>query len=243
MSEGWVEAAFEAARSGDVETVVRLIEPDSDRVRRRTEHDLTFLHIAAERDDVRLAEALLERGAEVNAIADWGQTPFEWAANMNSSKVAALLLEHGGERLDLWTASALGMLDVVKGYFANGTPAPGAGRRPRPGATLDHWPEDSAFLAGDEVSDAFYIACRNGRREVAEFLKDRGADIGAKGYFGATALHWAAGRGHREVVDWLIAQGADRAARDPRFGGTPAGWAREFGHVDLAQHMEEDFGE
>lgn len=239
MADAWVKAAFEAARAGDVDGVLEQLASAPHRVNDRAEDGAALLHVAAERDDARLAEALLDRGADVDVIAGWGQTPFEWAANMNSEVVAALLREWRGGRLDLWTASALGMLDVVEEYFAEGAPPSGAGRSPRPDAELGHWPPDSAFLIGDEVSDAFYIACRNGRREVAEFLLQHGAKVEAKGYFGATALHWAAGRGRREVVGWLLEQGADKEARDPRFDGTPAGWAREFGHEELARRIEE----
>jgi ankyrin repeat protein len=65
-----------------------------------------------------------------------------------------------------------------------------------------------------------------------------GADIRAKGYFGASALHWAAINGHEEIVRWLVDSGAETELHDPRFESTPGGWARERGHERLALLIE-----
>lgn len=242
MTEGREDARFEAARSGDTARLWTLLDASPDRIDAPGDHGMTLLHVAAESDHLEMATGLLDRGADPAIRADWGQTPFEYAANMNSRRVAKLLLERGAAEVDLWTAAALGDVDAVGRYFENGRPPPGSGRSPRDGAVLDHWPADSAFRSGDEVSDAFYIACRNGNREVAELLLEHGADVEALGYFGATALQWAAGKGQATVVEWLISRGADPLARDPRFGGTAAGWAREFGHEDLATWIEANGG-
>ena len=109
---------------------------------------------------------------------------------------------------------------------------------PAPGADLTGWPLDGPFLTGDVLSDAFYIACRNGHFSVAAFLLERGADVNACGYFGAPALHWAATNGHRDVVEWLLACGADRSILDPHFEASPSGWAREGGYEELAVWLE-----
>lgn len=239
MTEEDAAALLEAARSGDHDRVWAVLDEGGTRVNTRGDYGTSALHVAAERDDLELALGLLDRGGDPTLTADWGQTPFEYAANMNSRRVADMLLERGAGTLDMWTAAALGRLDDVARYFEGGSPPPGSGRRPVDGAAPDHWPAETAFRSGDEVSDAFYIACRNGNRAVAEFLMTQGADIEARGYFGATALHWAAGQGRLETVEWLIEEGADPSLRDPRFDGTAAGWAREFGHEDVARRIEE----
>jgi len=66
-------------------------------------------------------------------------------------------------------------------------------------------------------------------------LREHGADINAKGYFGATGLHWAAHNGHGDVVRWLLDRGADPNGRDVKFHATPAGWATENEHRELAR--------
>ncbi len=50
--------------------------------------------------------------------------------------------------------------------------------------------------------------------EIARLLIDNGADINAKGRFGATPLHEAASRGHEETTRLLISRGANVNAKD-----------------------------
>ncbi len=196
-----------------------------------------LLHAAAARDDPVMVEMVLDAGGDLDARAPWGQTAMEWAANMGCSAAAEVFVARGC-RLDLWTAAALGKLEVVRTFFANGSLVDGAGRTPAPGADLSGWPDDTPYRRGDAVSDAFYIACRNGALAVARELLERGADVDATGYFGATALHWAAFLGREAVVDWLVEAGADVGRPDPEFDATPAGWAREGGHDALARRLE-----
>ncbi|MEM7417650.1 MAG: ankyrin repeat domain-containing protein [Gemmatimonadota bacterium] len=238
MSEEWLEGAFDAVRRGALGEVVDILDVHPDAVRARGEHDVTLLHAAAEQGHTQVVDVLLERGADVEAESAWGHTAFEWAANMNQRGTALHLRDRGAGRADVWLAAALGLMDEVAGYFDGAGLKDGAGRFPRAGARLDGWPADAAFRTGEAVSDALYIACRNGHLEVARFLRERGGDIQAKGYFGASALHWAAGGGHRDVVEWLVVEGADLSARDPEFDSTAAGWAREFGHDELGAWLD-----
>lgn len=238
MTNEGLAAAVEAVHQGEIGALTTVLDRHPEALNGQADHGMTLLHFAAERDHVPMVRLLLDRGADQEIESSWGQTPFEWAANSNAQDAAGLLRSRGAQRFDVWLASALGSVEEVEAYFDGDRLREGAGRKPGQGADLYHWPEDCAFRAGDPLSDAFYIACRNGHLEVAKLLLERGADIGAKGYFGATALHWAAGKGHSDVVEWLLAEGADPTARDPNFEGTAAGWAREFGHDALARRIE-----
>jgi hypothetical protein len=248
VSEGWLQTAFAAVREGDLAEFAALLETSPDSVSELDDSGMTLLHLAAERDEVGAVRLLIEHGADMEAEAVWGQTPFEWAANMNAEKSAATLLKAGSRGPDLWTGAALGLVEVVERAFLGheetipSAPARlknGSGRTAPPAADLEGWPADCAVRLGDHVSDAFYIACRNGRQEVARLLLDRGAEVDAVGYFGATALHWAAGGGHGDVALWLIESGADATRRDPKFGSDAAGWARESGYESLAERLDQ----
>lgn len=84
-------------------------------------------------------------------------------------------------------------------------------------------------VAGDyhegRAAPAVVHAAARGMRGVLEAMLDLGADIGARGLGGGTALHIAAWMGHRETVQLLIGRGAAVDAVCEAFGATPLGWA------------------
>lgn len=204
-------AAFEAVRSGDRDELERLLAAEPSLVDSVTDEGTPLLHAAAQTDDPNLVETVLAAGGDVQVRAGWGHTALEWAANMHARRAADLLLARGST-LSLWSAAALGRVADVRRYLEQG-------------------PDRQA------ISDAFYIACRNGALDVARLLREHGAEVDALGYFDATALHWASLNGHDDTVAWLVEEGADVTRRDPKFDATPAGWAREGGHDSLADRL------
>jgi ankyrin repeat protein len=227
-----------AAQQGDVTRVQQILAADPALVNAKGEHDKTPLHWAAEKNDRRLAEVLLAAGADINGETSWGSTPLQWAANMGSRDVADLLLENGAApQLNMWAAAGLGMLDAVQSFWESpNTLKPNAGQTRSRKLPDGNWgrtspPETYEAL----VSEAFYIAARNGHIDVAKFLLDKGADINCRGFFGAPGLHWAAINGHKEMVEFLIAHGADIHLLDDEFHSTPLGWAREGHQLEIAE--------
>lgn len=223
---------------GDVQRAQALLESDGSLVNTRGPYDKTPLHWAAEKNYRELAEVLLAAGGDINAETAWGMTSLQWAANMGSREVADILLRHGARsQLNMWAAAGLGMLDVVRSFWESPEKLkPGAGQartRRTPDGSWDKTapPEDCASL----VSEAFYIAVRNGHVEVANFLLEKGADINCRGFFGAPGLHWAAINGHKKTVEFLIANGADLALRDEQFHSTALNWALEGNQPEIAE--------
>jgi uncharacterized protein len=195
------ERILAAARDGDAAAVRELLASQPALAGALDAHRKTPLHLAAEHDRAEIAELLLEAGADLEAWTSWGATPLEWAGVLGSRRAADVLLARGA-RLTLASAAGLGLMDAL----------PRLSR------------EDGA------VSAAFVLACRNGHTEAARFLLERGAEIDARGFFGATGLHWAALNGHAETVGFLLGEGADRTLRDREFDSDALGWAREGGH-------------
>jgi Ankyrin repeats (3 copies) len=74
------------------------------------------------------------------------------------------------------------------------------------------------------------LAAAYGHRNIAEFLLDHGARIGAKGGLGETPLHLASEHGYTDVAALLLKHGADTDARDI-VGATPLQWAALRGNV------------
>lgn len=136
------------------------------------------------------------------------------------------------------------MLDVVESFWDSpNTLKPGArDLTPQSGKTsVDDGkpgkappPESYAEL----VSEALYIAARNGHVHVAQFLLEKGADINCRGFFGAPGLHWAAINGHQPMVEFLIGHGADLTLRDQQFNSTALGWALEGKQTEIAELLK-----
>jgi ankyrin repeat protein len=57
----------------------------------------TALHMAARRDNVEAAEALLDCGADIEARDSLGDTPLRRSVNCGKTAVASLLLSKGAE--------------------------------------------------------------------------------------------------------------------------------------------------
>lgn len=228
------EAEFiEAAKEGDATKIRSLLKADPGLVRAVGDHLKTALHWAAEMDQAEVAAALVEAGADIEARTSWGAAPFDWAATMGSSRVAELLLARGSTGLTLITAASLGKLTAVSRIIESSEDLSPHRRRDAPTEPDDHWPPDSAHIRNETISDALYAAARNGHRDVVAYLLDQGADIDARGVFGATGLHWAAINGYQETVKFLVKRGANLTIRDSKFDATPEEWAEEGGHTSI----------
>jgi ankyrin repeat protein len=235
------EEMLQAAQRGDVAKVRQLLASDTTLVNAKGAHNKTPLHWAAEKNCRELAELLVSAGADINAEVSWGMTPLQWAANMGSRDVAQILLAHGAApQLNMWCAAGLGMLEVVKSFWDSpNTLKSGAGQRRSRDLGDGKWgkapaPESYAEL----VSEALYVAARNGHVEVAGFLLDKGADINCRGFFGAPGLHWAAINGHKPMVEFLIDHGVDLTLRDQQFNSTALGWALEGKQTEIAELLQ-----
>jgi ankyrin repeat protein len=150
----------------------------------------TALHWAASSDDVDVLDALLDSGADVEApgAVFTGGPPMSDAVIFAQWRAARRLLERGATTT-IWQAAALGLLDRVQRLCVQTPPPP-----------------------AEQVTNAFWNACRGGQREVAAYLLNRGADLNWIGHDSKTPLDVAHESSVSELVQWLLASGAKRAA-------------------------------
>jgi uncharacterized protein len=148
----------------------------------------TPLHWAASSDDVEVACALIDAGADLEVANGSIGTPLDNAVGYGCWHVARLLVQRGAKVDKLWHAAALGLLDRLEELL---------------GGPLGTQP--------DTVSQAFWHACAAGQRRAAELLINRGADLNwVPDYAKGTPLDAAGGLGTRQnnVIGWLRDLGA-----------------------------------
>jgi ankyrin repeat protein len=152
-------------------------------------HAETPLHWTASSDDVDVAEALIDGGADLEAPGgSIAETPLDNAVGYGCWHLARLLVARGARVQRLWQAAALGLMSRVEELLA---------ATPRPSA--------------EEIDDAFWQACHGGQRRAAEHLLARGADLNrSPGYASQTPLDIAGALETRRdnVVTWLRDLGA-----------------------------------
>jgi ankyrin repeat protein len=181
---------------------------------------------AAENNRVQAIDWLLDAGASLEPAHSHHHPPLSWAITTYSLAAARRMIERGAP-LDLWCAAGLGWVERMPEFFdARGQPIPnasrhGATRFDAGGKVLPKPPSDPVDL----VSDALFIASRNGQLDAARFLLDRGADPAFEGFIRAPALHWAAFSGNHSLVLLLLERGANPEQRD----GTYQASYRQFG--------------
>lgn len=159
-------------------------------------HTETPLHWAASSDDVEVARALIDGGADIEVLGASiaGGTPLDDAVAYGCWQVARLLVQRGARVDRLWHAAALGMTTRVDELVAGAAPTQ------------------------QELTDAFWQACHGGQRRTAEHLLALGADLnGTPSWGGGTPLEAAesVGTGREALLTWLREQGAQPVAKAP----------------------------
>jgi len=151
--------------------------------------DETPLHWAASSDDVHVAAAIIDAGADVDVPGGSIGTPLANAVGYACWDVARLLVARGARVDAPWQAAALGLLERLDQLLG-------------------------ASPSMDLVSQAFWHACSGGQRRAAERLLALGADPNwSPEYARGTSLDAAMGRGtqRENLIGWLRDHGA-RAA-------------------------------
>jgi uncharacterized protein len=156
---------------------------------------------AVKSGDVSAVRALVESGADVNAVEGDGATALHWAAYEDDEALVETLLAAGAK------ADAANDLGVTPLHLAsaNGSPA----------IVLRLLARNADPNAASEAGvTPLMEAARAGSLDVVRALLARGVEVNAReSARGQTALMWAAARRHPDVVHLLLEHGADVHAR------------------------------
>jgi uncharacterized protein len=176
-----------AAAGADVNAIVILPDPNR--------HQETALHWAASSDDVAVLDALLDAGADIEAIGAvfTNGTAMSDAVVFAQWGAARRLLERGATTT-ISQAAALGLLDRVSAH-------------------CEHQPPPTR----KDITNAFWHACRGGQLSTASYLFERGADLNWVGYDRRTPRDAATEGGADDLMQWLDERGAkSNAIKAPR---------------------------
>ena len=155
-------------------------------------HAETPLHWAASSDDVDVARALIDGGANIEAAGASiaGGSPLDNAVGYGCWQVVRLLVERGARVDRLWQAAALGIRSRVDELIAAEAPTT------------------------QQLTDAFWQACHGGQRRMAEHLLALGAELNGTASWAdkSTPLDAAdsLGTGRELLITWLKQQGAKK---------------------------------
>jgi ankyrin repeat protein len=251
------EAAVDAIVAGDLDSLRRLLREGSDLVRARSVrvHRSTLLHYVGANgvegfrqhtpsNAVAIAEALLEAGAEIDAVAGMyrGSTTLALVATSLHPKRAGVqqaliqLLLDRGATLD--HPATGGGRSLVHSCLANGRPeaakylvSRGAALDFETAAPLGRLDVVRSYFDADgrpsvtkaQMESALVSASINDAMTVVQFLLERGVDVDAQsdGFSGVNA---AATGGCLDTVRLFLSRGASLETRN-RYGGTSLGGA------------------
>lgn len=198
-----------------------------------------LIHAAQSGDTVKV-QSLLNKGADIEAKDDIGNTPLITAANVGNTDVTELLLKRGANieasnfmgQTPLIMAASSGQTEVLRLLLDKGADieardytkatallaAAAKGRAEAVRLLL----ERNANLAARDIlgENALIGAARSDNCELVEFLLAKGFPIEERNNDGATALFVAAAEEKTDSVRTLLLHGANLESRD-NLGDTP----------------------
>ena len=223
---------FDAARSGDVDTLAALLDRHPDRLHARSgPYEWTLLHLAAHGGHLAAVELLLERGLDVNAREKGDDTyAMHWAAAAGHLDVVRRLADAGGDvvgrgddhQLEVigWATCWEGCDDAAHRAVADFLVARGARHHVFSAVATGLADELRRIVAADPAALGrpmsrnesyqlpLHFAARMNRPEMLELLLELGADPAATDGSGATATVYAATPGvDRRVIETLARRG------------------------------------
>lgn len=162
------EAFFQAVRAGDHSLVSRLLDEEAElsRATSQREFGAPALNLAANRNDLKMIDLLLDRGADVNARSSWWAGGFG-ALDFANEEVSAHLIRRGAN-LTAHAAARLGLADALREILYTN-------------------PNSVRERGGDGQFPLHFAKTA----EVVDLLVDAGADLDARDLdHCATAIQW-----------------------------------------------------
>ena len=183
----------------------------------------TPLGRAANKGQLRVAQFLLDSGAEVNRAYE-SRTPLLLAATRGHKAMIELLLARGADINARGNNNSRTALHIAA---ENGFQATAE-------ALIAGKADVNARTTKQETP--LHLAVSAGHMAMTKFLLSKGADVDARDSNGGTALMLAASRGHLETLQALLAAGA-KPNLENEYGATALYGAAEKGNLDCVKAL------
>lgn len=211
-----------AASSGHRAVGMLLVEKGAELDARNKRERTPLLLVARECGNAKFAAALLDAGADPDAVDRYGDTPLTLSAWRGYLDVAQVLLDRGA-KLPTRKEQIIEMLNycLQKGLTGQFEMLIAQG--------ID------MFMLNEHKGTLLHSAAKGGSAEIMTMMIDKGLDVNGKDRNGWSPLHCAAYSGHQDAVELLIQKGVDIDSRTLS-GCTAFNLAKENGHqtvVDL----------
>ena len=227
----WV-AFILAIKQGNVGKVTSMLEEDKSNVSIRDSDGNTPLHWAVftanSKNHSRIAEILLENGAEIEAKnEEEEQVPLHWAAISGNALGINVLLDHGADLMSRDTRGynalqhAVQYNETLVAYFLI-----------RKGINVD--------CRDDQGHTPLHWASYLGHENTMRMLINSRAQLDAQDDKGMTSLHWAASKAQKRALNILLEAGADARILD-NDGNTPVDSAQKKGYFALVYLIKKKY--
>ncbi|EAY00818.1 ankyrin repeat protein, putative [Trichomonas vaginalis G3] len=212
--------------------LIELIASIGANLDKQKENGKTFLHQAAERNDLELINELISQGANMNAKDVLGKTALHYATIHNHIDSVQALLSRGAKvclkdhyygKTPLHYAVDNNNIKIIKLLFTHGA---------------------NANSYDINFQTALHFAAERNNVEITELLILHDANVNAKNKDGKTPLHYASINNCQEVGNLLILKGSYLDAKDKN-GRTPLHYAayakkKEFVEILIASRADID---
>lgn len=246
---------FSVIIKGNLEEVQGLIEDNEDLLYEKNQNDCNLLHFSSYLGYKDITEYFIQKGVDLDAKTDEGETPLHYAARNEKLEIVSLLLQNGAQvdikcirgRTPLHVVSrengnvAIGKLLIKNGADINSRD--NNERTPLAFSTFRGYKEFVKFLLengvevpmkGEEADDLLHKAAIGGHKELFDYMIDNGININSKSYYGGTILHSAASGGLVESMDKLLKSGMN-TNEECRYGLKPIHYATIEGNKNVIE--------
>lgn len=218
------ETLFQATAQGQVDLVQSILQANKFLLRDEKWIDYKLLILALQRDQKRVATALLQLGCRVNLIPNDNvhRSPLYYAVTLNDIVIVNILLQRGayintkrnGEETALVNAMRHKQYEIVD-------------------LILSMYHFDKIDPNSSDDINHFLIACERNQVDIVKSFINSGISVNSvvtgiqAKYCGYTPLHYAVVNYNTILVDFLLSKGADFLAKDGN-GWTPLQLANQI---------------